>query len=110
MVDKLDAMVKSFSDNRTKHYQAQLGAIQDDINLILHAQPYANQPLEDDGSEAHNLITQVTGGEATTSGTAQGDYEAQVGKYYSQFVDAVNDQLEERDYNLTMIVVCEAHL
>jgi hypothetical protein len=45
------------------------------------------------------------GNNITTAPSAGTDYIAQCGKYYSRFVDAVNDAMEERDYNLTMLYV-----
>ena len=45
LAEKLADMMASFSDNRDSHYRAQLAAIQADINLIMKADPYQNQPL-----------------------------------------------------------------
>ncbi|KAF2642865.1 hypothetical protein P280DRAFT_497581 [Massarina eburnea CBS 473.64] len=103
LAEKLTDMMASFSDNRDSHYRAQLAALQADINLILKADPYANKPLEDGGEEATELITQVMGNNMPTAPSAGTDYIAQCGKHYARFVDAVNDALEERDYNLTML-------
>lgn len=105
LVDKLENMMASFSDNRDSHYRAQLAALQADINLILKADPYANKPLEDDGSEAQALVTQLMPTGLPTAPSAGTDYIAQVGKHYARFVDAVNDALEERDYNLGQLWV-----
>ncbi|PSN60960.1 hypothetical protein BS50DRAFT_161461 [Corynespora cassiicola Philippines] len=103
LAEKLGEMVASFSDNRDSHYRAQLAAIQADINLILKADPYANKPLEDGGEEASELITQIMGNSLPSAPSAGTDYVAQCGKNYARFVDAVNDAMEERDYNLTML-------
>lgn len=105
LADKLAEMMASFSDNRDSHYRAQLAALQADINLIMKADPYANKPLEDGGEEAAELISQIMGNAVPTAPSAGTDYVAQCGKYYSRFVDAVNDAMEERDYNLTMLWV-----
>ncbi|KAH9862457.1 hypothetical protein IAQ61_009874 [Plenodomus lingam] len=103
LAEKLAEMMASFSDNRDSHYRAQLAALQADINLIIKADPYANKPLEDSGEEAAELISQIMGNNVPTVPSAGTDYVAQCGKYYSRFVDAVNDAMEERDYNLTML-------
>lgn len=97
--------MNSFSDARDSHYRAQLAALQADINLITKADPYANKPLEDDGEEAKELIAQIMGDTAPVAPSAGTDYVAQVGKHYARFVDAVNDAIEERDYNLTQLWV-----
>jgi hypothetical protein len=105
LAEKLGEMMASFSDNRDNHYRAQLAALTADINLIMKADPYANTPLDDGGGEASELISQIMGNNITTAPSAGTDYIAQCGKYYSRFVDAVNDAMEERDYNLTMLYV-----
>ncbi|KAF2001856.1 hypothetical protein P154DRAFT_521339 [Amniculicola lignicola CBS 123094] len=103
LADKLSDMVASFSDNRDSHYRAQLAALQADIGLILKADPYANKPLDDSNEEANELISQIMGNNTPTAPSAGTDYVAQVGKHYSRFVECVNDALEDRDFNLTML-------
>jgi hypothetical protein len=105
LAEKLSEMMASFSDNRDSHYRAQLAALQADINLILKADPYAGHPLNDSGEEASELITQIMGSNVPTAHSAGTDYIAQCGKHYARFVDAANDAMEERDYNLTMLWV-----
>lgn len=108
LAEKLSEMMAAFSDNRDSHYRAQLAALQADINLIMKADPYKNEPLEDNGQEASELIAQIMGNNIPTAPSAGTDYVAQCGKHYSRFVDAVNDAMEERDYNLTMLYVRSA--
>ena len=103
LADKLADMMSSFSDNRDGHYRAQLAALTADINLIIKADPYANTPLDDGGEEASELISQIMGSNVPTAPSAGTDYIAQCGKHYARFVDAVNDAMEERDFNLTML-------
>jgi hypothetical protein len=105
LADKLSDMMASFSDNRDSHYRAQLAALQADINLILKADPYTNKPLEDAGEEASELITSIMGTTTLTAPSAGTDYVAQCGKYYGRFVDSVNDAIEDRDRDLTMLFV-----
>jgi hypothetical protein len=105
LAEKLSDMMASFSDNRDSHYRAQLAAIQADMNLIMKADPYQNQPLEDGGDESSELISQIMGNNMPSAPSAGTDYIAQCGRHYSRFVDAVNDAMEERDYNLTMLWV-----
>jgi hypothetical protein len=103
--EKLGEMMASFSENRDSHYRAQLAALTADINLIMKADPYANEPLDDGGEEAAELISTIMGNNVPSAPSAGTDYIAQCGKHYARFVDAVNDAMEERDYNLTMLYV-----
>ncbi|KAF1977560.1 hypothetical protein BU23DRAFT_527063 [Bimuria novae-zelandiae CBS 107.79] len=103
LADKLSEMMASFSDNRDSHYRAQLAALQADINLILKADPYSNKPLDDSGEEAAELITSIMGSNVPNGPSAGTDYVAQCGKYYGRFVDSVNDAIEDRDRDLTML-------
>lgn len=105
LAEKLGDMMASFSQNRDGHFRAQLAALTADINLIMKADPYANTPLNDGGEEASELITQIMGDNVPSAPSAGTDYIAQCGKHYARFVDAVNDAMEERDYNLTMLYV-----
>jgi hypothetical protein len=109
LAEKLSEMMASFSDNRDSHYRAQLAALQADINLIMKADPYANTPLDDSGEQASDLIAQIMGNNVPSAPSAGTDYIAQCGKHYARFVDAVNDAMEERDYNLTMLHVSYSH-
>ncbi|KAF2020719.1 hypothetical protein BU24DRAFT_361245 [Aaosphaeria arxii CBS 175.79] len=104
LAEKMGDMAASFSDNRDSHFRAQLQALQADINLILRADPYANKPLEDNGEEARDLIKQIMGENVPTAPSAGTDYVAQVGRNYARFVDASNDAMEERDYNLVLLM------
>ncbi|KAJ4295110.1 hypothetical protein N0V90_007119 [Kalmusia sp. IMI 367209] len=103
LAEKLSEMMSSFSDNRDSHYRAQLSALQADINLILKADPYSNKALDDAGEEAAELITSIMGTNVPNAPSAGTDYVAQCGKYYGRFVDAVNDAIEDRDRDLTML-------
>ncbi|KAF2758382.1 hypothetical protein EJ05DRAFT_499906 [Pseudovirgaria hyperparasitica] len=101
--EKLVDMVTSFADNRDAHYRAQATALQADLSLILKADPYSNKPLEDNGYDVAEVAANVTGGQSTAAPSPHGDFAAQVGRYYSKFVDQVNDSLEERDVGLTLL-------
>jgi hypothetical protein len=103
--EKFSEMISSFAENRDSHYRAQVAAVQADMNLIMKADPFSNKPLEDAGAEAAELTASVTGGSIPGAPSPQGDFAAQVGRYYSGFVDGVNDAMEERDVALTMLFV-----
>ncbi|KAK8255364.1 Sds3-like-domain-containing protein [Phyllosticta capitalensis] len=103
LAEKLADMVAGFSENRDQHYRAQIQAVQTDMALIMRADPYLNKPLDDNGEEVAEAIAGTTGGQSAQSGSATGDYIAQVGRFYSEFVNEVNDALEARDISLTML-------
>jgi hypothetical protein len=110
--DRLTEMVASFNTNLRPHYEAQANAIQVDIGLILRADPYKNKPLEDDPDEISNLIQNAVAGSAAAAGKpipdpiAEGDFVSDAGKFYTEFVHEVNNAMEERDINLTLLQVC----
>ncbi|KAK0638044.1 hypothetical protein DIS24_g10215 [Lasiodiplodia hormozganensis] len=101
--EKLNDMFTSFSENRDQHYRAQIQAVQTDMALIMRADPYQNKPLDDTGDEVADAIHGTTGSQPPQPGTATGDYVAQVGRFYSKFVNDANDALETRDIALTML-------
>ncbi|EON67513.1 hypothetical protein W97_06881 [Coniosporium apollinis CBS 100218] len=101
--DRLNDMVASFAENREMHYRAQMQAVQVDMNLIMHADPYANNPLEDSPLEIAEMITAGTGGSMQFTTEVHSDYLARVGRFYEKFVDDVNSEMEKRDYQLTML-------
>lgn len=103
--DRLNDMVASFAENREVHYRAQMQAVQVDMNLIMHADPYANNPLEDSPLEIAEMITAGTGGSMQFTPEVHSDYLARVGRFYEKFVDDVNSEMEKRDYQLTMLWV-----
>jgi hypothetical protein len=109
--ERLTDMVTSFNANLRPHYEAQANAIQIDIGLILRADPYKNKPLEDDADEISSLIQNAVAGSATAAGkpipdpVAEGDFVADAGKFYTEFVHEVNNAMEERDINLTLLQV-----
>lgn len=108
LTDKLNDMIASFGTNLRPHYEAQANAINIDINLIHHADPYKNKPLEDDPDEIAKLISSSTGGKVPSEAVAEQDFYAGAGKMYTEFVHEVNDAMEERDVNLTLLHVCPA--
>lgn len=101
--EKLNDMFASFSENRDQHYRAQIQAVQTDMALIMRADPYQNKPLDETGDEVAEAIQGTTGAQPPQPGTATGDYIAQVGRFYSKFVNEANDALETRDIALTML-------
>jgi hypothetical protein len=103
--DRLQDLVGSFNANLRPHYEAQANAIQVDINLIHRADPYANKPLEDSPDAINELIRTTCGERIPAEEVAQADFLADAGKLYTEFVHEVNDAMEDRDSNLTLLHV-----
>ena len=103
--DRLQEMISGFSGNLRPHYEAQANAIQVDINLIHRADPYANKPLDCSPEDINNLIRNTVGGKIPADPVAEADFLAAAGKLYRKYVTDVNDAMEERDINLTLLHV-----
>ncbi|KAI9848396.1 MAG: hypothetical protein M1837_000190 [Sclerophora amabilis] len=110
--DKLNEITAAFSQNRDSHYRQQLQALQVDMNLIMQANPYADHPLDDTGDDITALIAGALGGNyAALNGPganplgrkAELDMAGLAGRWYSRFVEEVNNNMEERDAALTVL-------
>lgn len=74
-----------------------------DIQLILRADAYQNKPLEDNPEQISKLIHEAVRDQLPA--VAEGDFAAGAGKMYSEFVNKVNDAMEDRDIALTQLAV-----
>jgi hypothetical protein len=113
--DKLNQLTKSFHNptnprTRDQHYRAQITALQVDMQLITKADISGrNMRLMDDSTETVHgeveraLVTMgMRGSEAGSEGVG--------GRWYSEFLRKVNDVMEERDTQLTLLNVCNTPL
>lgn len=98
-------MVDGFNGNQHQHYRAQLQAIQVDMTLVLRADPYEGAPLEDGGDEIDEMVRNMAGSVEGLEEEAKRDYAALAGKRYRDFVRQVNEQMEQRDADLTALHV-----
>lgn len=105
LIDKMNHMVQSFNQNLRPHYEAQLNAMQVDINLIMRADPYQNAPLPDTAHEIDQVIHDLFGGQIPADAVAEPDFLAEAGKLYGKFAIEANNLMEERDVALTMLAV-----
>lgn len=103
--DKLQSMIQNFGTNIRAHYEAQITAAQVDINMIMRANPYQNRPLEDGGEEIAKTISDLFKGQLPVDPVAEGSFTAEAGKWYVQYVKQVNDLMEDRDRQITMLAV-----
>ncbi|RMZ90079.1 hypothetical protein DV736_g2698, partial [Chaetothyriales sp. CBS 134916] len=95
-------LLDDFSSNRESHYRRQLIALQSDMNLITHADPYAPEPIDDSPEEIARLAEQAA------SGTPyQSELSSLAGKWYAEFVREVNDAKESKE--IALIDVTNTH-
>ena len=117
MENRLAEISSSFAENRDHIYRKQLQALQADMNYIQAARLYDNVPLDEIGDEGPE--------EATTSaaGSAAGSFRNapqahlpnhrrletthRTGPRTAEFIQEINDAMEQRDADLTTIVVCK---
>jgi len=103
LIDRLNEITQQFNNNKDQYYRNQLQAIQIDTGLILHADPYRDDPLSDFGDEIQEMICNATAQNPKAMlAIINGDVASIAGKMYSEFANEVNDAMENRDAALTM--------
>jgi Sds3-like len=89
-----------FKENRSAYFHKQIVALQHDMNLITQADPYKPEPLDDSPEAIAGLI------EVAAAGTPyQSEMSLLAGKWYSEFVQDINQAKEARDVELTQLMV-----
>lgn len=112
LVERLEEISSNFALHRDDYYRKQLQTLQFDINYINRAQPYENAPLNDLHSDIFNeMILSVTANTAEIRASAGGsrmpDMEVppRAGIWASKYTQEINDAMEERDAQLTLVAV-----
>ena len=99
-IAQLQNLSNDFKENRSTHFHKQVVALQHDMNLITQADPYNPEPLDDSPTAIAELV------ETAAEGTQfQPEMSSLCGRWYSEFVQEVNDAKEERDIELTQLFV-----
>lgn len=102
LLDRLNGISNQFSANKDQYYREQLGAIQQDVALILHAIPYVDDPSKESSSELFAVIHKLTRGDPRAiQALRDGDISGIGGRIYQQFQDEIYDAMERRDAALT---------
>lgn len=99
--DRLQEITSSFAQNRDQHFRQQLHALQHDMNLIANSDLYDPEPLDDSAEGIGKLIDQAVAG-----GQFPAEMKSMAGRWYAKFVQEVNWSKENRDTELTMLMVC----
>ncbi|KKY22141.1 putative deacetylase complex subunit [Phaeomoniella chlamydospora] len=98
--DKYQDLINDFAQNRDLHFRKQLLGLQTDMMLITQADPYQPEPMDD---SPEGIARQVE--EAAAGTPYQQDMSPHAGKWYSKFVQEVNQAKEVRDIELSQLVV-----
>ncbi|CAL8581600.1 hypothetical protein XPA_007289 [Xanthoria parietina] len=107
MIDRLRDLEDGFAANRDFYYRQQLQALQRDANIITGAAPYRNQPLDDlDDVIDPDESAPINGDRAQHPEETMGNTESQpkAGKWARGFIEQVNNAMEDRDAQLSLIV------
>lgn len=110
--DRLNDISVSFAQNRDENYRKQLQSLQFDMNHIHRARPYENSPLDDLGSDIHDGMNAATNNvneslRNSMAGTRISDVDAPAGAgvWSSKYSVEINNAMEERDTQLTLVAV-----
>ena len=116
MENRLAEISSSFAENRDHLYRKQLQALQADLNYIQTARLYDNTPLDEVGDEGPEEFN--TSAAASTAGSLRNAHQAylnghtsleapyRTGRQTAEFIQEINDAMEQRDADLTTLVVC----
>jgi Sds3-like len=97
---QLQDLSNDFKENRSAYFHKQIVALQHDMNLITQADPYSPEPLDDSPDAIAGLI-----GVAAAGTPYQSEMSSLAGKWYSEFVQEINQAKEARDIELTQLMV-----
>ncbi|KFY14921.1 hypothetical protein V492_02322 [Pseudogymnoascus sp. VKM F-4246] len=102
LIDRLNDITMQFSANKDQYYREQLGVVQQDIALILHAIPYVEDPTRESTVELLSVIHKLTRGDPRAlQSIKEGDLQGVGGRIYHEFQDEIQDAMERRDAALS---------
>jgi hypothetical protein len=101
----MEQIAESFALNLRNHYEAQANALQIDINLITHANPYTNKPLTDNVKDIDKKVYGLANSNLPNMAAAEDNFVASAGKRYSEFVRHINNAMEEKESGLSRLHV-----
>ena len=108
--ERLNDISANFAQNRDAHYRSQLQGIQLAMNFISNTEPYGNQPLNDSPDYIHEELSAALADNAQRiaqagSRSAVTEVPTSTDRWAAAYVKQVNDEMEMRDSNLTMVAV-----
>ena len=106
LMERMNEISTSFTQGKDHYYREQLGAIQQDIAMILHADPYLENPTKEPTQELLAVMLKLSRGDPRVMQAIQdGDMASIGGKIYHEFMNEVQDAMERRDAALTSFAV-----
>jgi hypothetical protein len=72
------------------------------MSLIVGAEPYKTEPLDDSGDDIAKLVDQ-----SNVANNYSNEMTMHAGRWYSQYVQGVNESKEARDTDLTALMVSQ---
>lgn len=116
MENRLAEISTSFAENRDHLYRKQLQILQADMSYIQNARLYDDMPLDeigDDGPEVIDISAAASTADglrnaqqAYMNGHAKLEATYKTGPQTAEFIQEINDAMEQRDADLTALVVC----
>ena len=103
LTERLANLSEKFSKERDQAFREQLQRIQIDTSLVMRVDPYLDRPL-DNFEEDQLKLQQLSGGDAENSTGPRSVLEV-CGPKFSQWMEKVQDLVEQRDYALTKFKV-----
>lgn len=101
LTDRLAALSEKFSRDRDMTYREQLQKIQIDTNLVMRLDPYADRPLDFLGQDRNSRERDFNRDpDPEVRGGGRGLLEM-AGPTFQQFIQEIEDLVEERDAELT---------
>lgn len=115
MAERLAQISLEFAENRDVLYRKKHQEYQADLSFIHSAELYNDKPLEE--PEYEGLEDAAGSAAASTHGSLRDLQQAQLngsfkfelpkaGKHSLEFVQQINDAMEQRDADLTTVAVC----
>lgn len=98
-------MVSTFSKDQPAHYRAQLQALQVDMTMIIRADPYESAPLDDSADAISHQVESFPSNGLVVGSPAHQDYLALAGRRYHEYVQNINQAMEQRDADLVALKV-----
>jgi hypothetical protein len=103
LADRLASLSEKLSKDRDQAYREQLHKLQIDTTLVMRVDPYLDRPF--DGFELDQLrLPQLNGDTDSHSGPQT--LLDRAGPKFSEWMEKVQDLVEQRDYALTKYKAC----
>ncbi|KAK1761476.1 Sds3-like-domain-containing protein [Echria macrotheca] len=99
LTERLATLSEKIGNNRDLAFREQLQKIQIDISLVMRVDPYADRPLDNFEEDQQKLRQLELNGDDNPS--RQKSLLEMAGPKFSQWMETIQDLVEQRDYALT---------